>query len=134
MSLKYSKWLTLTYFVLSILGAFLLDIGKISRMPISLGITFFIMIFAWKAISGFFSEQETPKVDLLVYWGIMMQLSIQGAVLFLKTFRYEIVNIGFLVFFAVLFIIYRYKTKKELVLLSVLISMGMCTYYFNFKN
>ena len=117
-----------------LVGSFLLGIGKLSRMPISLGITVFIVIFAWKAISGFFSEQETPKVGLLVYWGIMVQLSIQEAVLFLKTFRYEIVNIGFLVFFAVLFIIYRYKTKKELVLLSVLISMGMCTYYFNFTN
>jgi hypothetical protein len=132
MGLAYSKQITLTYLLLSLLGAVLFEIGKISSMPVSLGITAFLLFFAWKVISEFFSEQKTDKIHLLVYWGIILQLSLQSALLHLQSFRYEVIGISFLVFFAVLFIIYRYQMQKELVLLNVFISMFTCTIYFNF--
>ena len=132
MGLAYSKQITTTYLLLSLLGLVLFDIGKISRMPISLGITAFLLFFGWKIISEFFSEQKTDKIDLLVYWGVILQLSLQSTLLHLQSSRYEVISISFLVFFGVLFIIYRYQKKKELVLLNVLISMVTCSIYFNF--
>lgn len=132
MSLTSSKWVTLSYIGFCLVVSFLFDIGKISKIPISLGMTAFMLFFIWKAVMGFFSEQDTNKLRLLIYWGIVMQLSIQSSLLFQHAFRYEIVSVAFLVFFAVLFLIYRYKKEKHLVLLSVSISMLTCGFYFQF--
>lgn len=132
MNVTYAKQITVTYLLLSLGAAILFVIGKISLMPIALGLTLFMLFFGYKAIKGFFEENESDKIDLIIYWGIALQLSLQVALLFLVSKRFELLSVYFIVFIATLILCSRYRKKKELVLLNILISMFSCTIYFNF--
>ncbi|MCH6200319.1 hypothetical protein MMU07_12070 [Aquiflexum sp. LQ15W] len=132
MNLTYSKQITLTYLIFSLGTAILFSIGKISLMPIAMGVTLYMLFFGFKTVMGFFEKNGTDKIDLFIYWGMTIQLSLQIALLFLKVNRYELLTFCTILFIAIIILCSRYKKKMELILLNFLIMMFSCTIYINF--
>lgn len=132
MSISYSKQITLTYLIFSLVAAILFEIGKVSLMPIALGLTLYMLFFGIKTLKGFFRENSINKMDLLIYWGLTTQFSLQIALVFLKGNRYELLIAFIVVFVTTLVLCIRNKSKKDLILLNFLIMMFSGTIYFNF--
>lgn len=134
MEISYPKQLAIGYYAAGFIAILLYTIGKISIVPMAIGLTLFALFFTVKAFSVFFADPESSTVNFLIYFGIAIQIALQNALLFSHEHRSLIVNSALVVCIAVFVLIYKFSKSKSLIPLNIVASIFTCTINLSVHN
>lgn len=114
------------------LSTFLFLIGVFGIMPMAIGLTGFTFFFATTGVKILFSENVKKVAYALVFWSIIILLSIQTILLFNPDFKLMLLYTTTFILIISVVLIYRFDMDKKFYILFFLISQVTGLIYFNF--
>ena len=127
-----SKNILILYIGFCMLSTFLFLIGVFGIMPMAIGLTGFTFFFATTGVKILFSENVKKVAYALVFWSIIILLSIQTILLFNPDFKLMLLYTTTFILIISVVLIYRFDMDKKFYILFFLISQVTGLIYFNF--